>query len=103
MPSSFSEVVFGLERHCERAQIEGDLDLEHIQVLLTAVHRFEYDITPDLAKRAKQAIDSLYDTFSDQMMDFVQKFGTIKEGRRALKGYSDKKRKSQPRQLFRNV
>lgn len=103
MYSSFRQVVLDLERHRERAHIEGDLDLEHIRTLLEAVHELEHEITPDLARRAKEAIDGLYATFSDQMMDFVQKFGTIKEGRRALKGYAEKKRKSQPRQLFRNV
>ena len=103
MIASFSDVVLQLERLAERAYLEGDLDLEHIETLISAVYEFEYDITPDFAKRAKTALDSLSDVFSDKMLDFVQKFGTIKGGRRALKGYADKKLKSQPIHLYRNV
>ena len=103
MIQSFSELVISLERHNERAYIEGDLDLVHIEQLISAIYDLEYEITPDLARRAKSALDNLYNVFSDQMMDFVHKFGTIKGGRRALKGYADKKLKSQPRQLYRNV
>ena len=103
MASSFADVVHSLERHSERAHLEGDLDLEHIESLLSDVYTFESEITSDLAKRAKSAIDSLYEVFTEQMLGYVQKFGAIKKGRRALRGYSDKKPKSQPIHVYKNV
>ena len=103
MASSFTDVVNSLERHSERAHLEGDLDLEHIESLLSAVYTFESEITPELAKRAKNSIDSLYEVFTEQMLGYVQKFGAIKKGRRALRGYSERKRKSQPIHVFKNV
>ena len=86
MISSFLDLVLQLERHHERAPIEGDLDLENIDYLLQSVYSYEHQITPDLARRAKHAIDGLYDVFSDNMQGFVKKFGVIREGRRALQG-----------------
>ncbi len=103
MISSFTDVVLALERHSERAHLEGDLDLEHIETLLSAVYLYESEITSDLAKRAKEAIDSLYDVFTEQRIGYVQKFGAIKKGRRALRGYSDRKPKSQPIHVYKNV
>jgi hypothetical protein len=103
MISSFTDVVLSLERHSERAHLEGDLDIQHIETLLTAVYTFESEITSDLAKRAKSSIDSLFEVFTEQMIVYVQKFGTIKKGRRALRGYSDKKAKSKPVRVYRNV
>jgi len=37
------------------------------------------------------------------MINYVQKFGAIKKGRRALRGYSDRKPKSQPMHVYKNV
>ena len=103
MINTFQDLVHALERYAERSELDGDIDLQQIESLIASVQNFEAQITPDLAERCHTAIESLYSLFEHQMKDFIQSFGSIRESRRALRGYHGYTTKSQPVRVYRNV
>ena len=90
MPSKreLIETVVQLERHQKSANIDGDIDIEYFDSLISSLYANQRWLNLDLAGRAKNAIDLLERDIRIQLRRLVLTSSGVKENKRALKSYS---------------
>ena len=90
MPSKreLIETIVRLERHQKCSKIEGDIDIEYFDGLLSQLYANQKWLTLDLAGRAKNAIDLLEHDIRVQLRRLIVTSSGINENKRALKSYS---------------
>ena len=102
IPSPLREIV-QLERHLERVQIDGDIDLTDIDQLMKSVVSMPDKLNPDLAFRAHEAIVGLHELVQSRMTILRKSLSTLGDGRRALRGYTAIAKKIEHHKVYRNI
>ena len=80
--------IVQLERHQKSSQIDGDIDIEYFDSLLSSLYANQSWLTLDLAARAKNAIDVLERDIRVQLRKLILNSSGVKDSKRALKSYS---------------
>ena len=90
MPSQreLLETIVQLERHQKSATIDGDIDIEYFDSLISALYTNQKWLTEALARRAKSAIDLLEHDVRVQLRRLIVNSSGVQETKRALKSYS---------------
>ena len=90
MPSQreLIDTIVEIERHQKSSKIDGDIDIEYFDSLLSAIYDNQKWLTLELANRAKNAIDLLEHDIRVQLRRLILTSSGVQENKRALKSYS---------------
>ena len=103
MISSPLHEVLQLERHLERAEIDGDIDTTHIDLLMKSIVSSPELLTSDYAYRAHEAIGGLHELVQARMSLLRKSLSTLGDGRRALRGYTAIAKKIEHHKVYKNI
>ena len=90
MPSQreLMKTIEQLERHQKYSKIDGDIDVEYFDTLISQLYVNQKWLNLDLAARAKNAIDLLEYEIRVQLRRLILTSSGVKDSKRALKSYS---------------
>ncbi|MBM75983.1 MAG: hypothetical protein CMK59_11335 [Proteobacteria bacterium] len=100
---TFSKACDHLVRLSQRSEIEGDLDLELIDMCFTVIQANPAELNPELAEYLHGHYLKVRAMFDKEYLQTRDQIYKVNEGRKALRSYVNKDLKSEPRHLFRDI
>ena len=99
----FSTACDHLIRLSERCEVDGDLDLELMDMCFSVIQASSSQLNPELAEFLHGHFLKLQEMFDREYRATRQQIIKVNEGRKALRTYVNKDLKSEPRHLFRDI